>query len=479
MSAPDDTLPPGAAASLRDVATASPVSGTDAGLPATLDPDVPNPFWSKGLFVGRHDEVARLERKLREGRSTLLIGGRRVGKTTMIGRLSQDGIGRTLVRADASGWDLSNLETGLGALRGELEGLLPTTYGQASRDEIVHLLDAASPLALVIDEADYLLLAPWGPLFYRFLRWLDDNHMRESISLLLVGGPVLELFRDPDDKGSPPLNTADPDHVWPLGRDAVMELASLAGRAGDCDEILAQCGGHAWLTTTLLAEIWEGKSLEDASDALFDTTAHMYEVWERQLGEQGRALLRRLPSGGVPWSDFTRSPWVSYRAARKIGMCVGAIRRDGNRVCRGPRIFTDWLTGRAADETIWDVAISYASENELLARQIHAQLRGQFKVFFAPDESAGLWGTNLSRVLPNTYGVQSRYVLVLSTPEYVSKYWTRIEYESAAAHVPERILLLDLGALPDNLPKGLVYRGGSSAEMVGLIDALRSKLSSR
>lgn len=230
MSAPDDTLPPGAAASLRDVATASPVSGTDAGLPATLDPDVPNPFWSKGLFVGRHDEVARLERKLREGRSTLLIGGRRVGKTTMIGRLSQDGTGRTLVRADASGWDLSNLETGLGALRGELEGLLPTTYGQASRDEIVHLLDAASPLALVIDEADYLLLAPWGPLFYRFLRWLDDNHMRESISLLLVGGPVLELFRDPDDKGSPPLNTADPDHVWPLGRDAVMELASLAGR---------------------------------------------------------------------------------------------------------------------------------------------------------------------------------------------------------------------------------------------------------
>jgi hypothetical protein len=479
MSAPDGTSASGAAASIRGAATASPVSAADEGLPGTPDPDGPNPFWSKELFVGRHDEVTFLERKLRKGRSTLLIGGRRVGKTTMIGKLSQDRIGRTLIRADASGWDLSSLGAGLGALRGELEGLLPTTYAQASRDEIVHLLDAASPLALVIDEADYLLLAPWGPLFYRFLRWLDDKHMRESISLLLAGGPVLELFRDPDDRGSPPLNTAGPDHVWPLGRDAVMELASLAGRAGDCDEILAQCGGHAWLTTTLLAETWEGKSLEDASDALFDTTAHMYEVWERQLGEQGRALLRRLPGSGVPWSDFTRPPWVSYRAARKIGMCVGAIRRDGNRVCLGPQIFTDWLASRAADETIWDVAISYATENEPLARQVNAQLRGQFKVFFAPEESAGLWGTDLSRVLPNTYGVQSRYVLVLSTPEYVTKYWTRIEYESAAAHAPERILLLDLGALPDNLPKGLVYRGGSNAEMIGLIDALRSKLSSR
>jgi hypothetical protein len=68
---------------------------------------------------------------------------------------------------------------------------------------------------------------------------------------------------------------------------------------------------------------------------------------------------------------------------------------------------------------------------------------------------------------------------MMTSTTYVSKYWTRIEYESAAAHVPERILLLDLGALPDSLPKGLVYRGGSSAEMVGLIDALRSKLSSR
>ena len=464
---------------LTRTATAGPVGRTDAGLPVKLDPDGKNPFWSKELFVGRHNEVARLERKLQEGRSTLLIGGRRVGKTTMIGRLSQCKIGRTLVRADASGWDLSSLETGLGALRGELEGLLPTTYGQASRDEIIRLLDAASPLALVIDEADYLLLTSWGPLFYRFLRWLDDNHMRESISLLLVGGPVLELFRDPDDKGSPPLNTADPDHVWPLGREAVMELASLAGRASDCDEILTQCGGHAWLTTTLLAEMWEGKPLEDASDTLFNATAHMYEVWERQLGEQGRALLHQLPDGGVPWSEFTRPPWASYRAARKIGMCVGAIRRDGNRACHGPRIFTDWLMGRTADETIWDVAISYASENEWLARQIYAQLRGQFKVFFAPEESAGLWGTDLSRVLPNTYGVQSKYVLVLSTPEYVSKYWARIEYESAATRVPDRILLLDLGALPDNLPKGLVYRGGSSAEMVGLIDALRSRILGR
>jgi hypothetical protein len=89
-------------------------------------------------------------------------------------------------------------------------------------------------------------------------------------------------------------------------------------------------------------------------------------------------------------------------------------------------------------------------------------------------------GTDLGRVLPNMYGVQSRYVLVLPAPEYITKCWTRIEYESAAAHASERILfLLDRGALPDDLPKGLVYRGGSNGKMIGPIDAVRSKLSSR
>jgi hypothetical protein len=47
----------------------------------------------------------------------------------------------------------------------------------------------------------------------------------------------------------------------------------------------------------------------------------------------------------------------------------------------------------------------------------------------------------------------------------------------AGAAAPERILLLDCGRLPDNLPEGIVYRGSSPSEMIGLIDALRQKLS--
>lgn len=441
--------------------------------------DGANPFWSADLFVGRDPDVQRLEHLLREGRSTLLIGGRRVGKTTMARRLSAAKIQRPLVLTDVAGWDLSSESASLGALRGALDGVSATAYVQAARHDVVKALEAACPVTLVIDEADRILLAPWGPAFFAFLRWLDDAHLRDSISILLVGGPVLMLFRDPDDKGSPPLNTADTRYISPLNRDAVLQLAELAGQADDCDEIFSLCGGHAWLTTRLLAEMWEGASLEEASDVTFDGAVATFRVWEKQLGPHGRDLLRRLPSGGISRTDLKRQPWARFREATVFGQCIGVMRRDGDRVCCGPRLFMDWFGSGDAGELVWDIAISYASEDESVARAIHAQLRHEFRVFFAPEEAAGLWGSDLNRVLPNTYGVQSKYVLVLSTSHYVSKYWTKLEYESVASKAPDRILLLDLGALPSDLPTGLVYRGGSNTEMIGLMDALRSKLTGR
>ena len=87
-----------------------------------------------------------------------------------------------------------------------------------------------------------------------------------------------------------------------------------------------------------------------------------------------------------------------------------------------------------------------------------------------------LWGSDLTRVLPNTYGVRSRFVLVLSTPHYVAKHWTRVEVDAVAARRPDRILLLEMGAVPQDRPKGIVHRGSSPGEMVGLAAALRGKL---
>ncbi|MFG1645511.1 TIR domain-containing protein [Amycolatopsis sp. NPDC049252] len=201
-----------------------------------------------------------------------------------------------------------------------------------------------------------------------------------------------------------------------------------------------------------------------------------FQVWERQLGEGGRALLRCLPPEGVTRDQLRRRPWAKHREAARLSRSIGTLRIDADRLRLGPKLFSDWFLDRDPGELQWDLAISYASEDETLAREIHRRLRTEFKVFYAPEEDAALWGTNLSKVLPNTYGVSSRYVLVISTEIYATKYWTQIEYEEAASKASDRILLLDCGKLPDHIPDGVVYRGSTPAQMVGLVDALREKL---
>ncbi|MGW1681969.1 AAA family ATPase [Saccharopolyspora sp. NPDC002376] len=434
-----------------------------------------NPFYAPNLFVGRDAQLADVNRMLTHGRSALLIGGRRAGKTTFVRNITEEAVGRALVRTDVSGWDISSETAALGGLLGSLHGVQETKHHAATRHDVALALDRIKPLTLLVDEADRVLLAQWGPAFFSFLRWLDDTHLREDLAILLAGGPVLAVFRDPDDRGSPPLNTAEPRFLDPLDRSAVAQLAKHVPEV-DLDDVMDQCGGHPWLTIRLLAALYDGKSFDDALDDLFDLAVGTFPVWERQLGEAGRRLLRELPAGGLTLRDLRSQSWVKHREAARLSRSVGALRVEDHRLRRGPRLFSEWLHGRGPETTTWDLAISYASEDEDLARQIHTQLRNEFKVFYAPDQDAALWGTDLVRCLPNIYGVQSKHVLVLSTKVYKTKHWTRIEYDSVVARAPERILLLDCGALPDDLPDGMVYRGSSPGELIGLVAALRDKL---
>jgi hypothetical protein len=405
----------------------------------------------------------------------LLVGGRRAGKTTLVRHLSRDELERALVYTDVAGWDLTSEATALGGLRGAVEGKPETTYDHATRSDVASAIEAIKPIALVMDEVDRVLLTSWDASFFSFLRWLDDTYLRSDIAFVLVGGPVLVLFKDPDDKGSPPLNTAELTYMDPLDRQAVAELVSMVNGADD-NEIVKLGGGQAWLTTRLLAEMWDGMSLDDAAEAVFDRSIGTFRAWERQLGVDGRDLVHKIPPGGLPRSELRRAPWSRRREAVRFARSVGVLRIEGGLLSYGPQLFIDWFSDQDPNELVWDIAISYASEDQALAQQIHSQLRGEFKVFFAPEQAAGLWGNELSRMLPNTYGVQSRYVLVLSTPNYVAKHWTRVEYDAVALKAPDRILLLELGELPTDLPPGLVYRGTSPGELVGLIDALRNKL---
>src|SRR5262249_50144930 len=122
-------------------------------------------------------------------------------------------------------------------------------------------------------------------------------------------------------------------------------------------------------------------------------------------------------------------------------------------------------------------SISYAGEDVDIARAIWTQLRDEFRIFFAPEEKAYLWGEDLNGILPHIYGQDSRYVLVLSSKTYVRKHWTREEFRITLRAMRNRLLLVDLGAIPAGMPKDVVYRPGSTDSLISLIPVLRNKLS--
>jgi hypothetical protein len=149
-----------------------------------------------------------------------------------------------------------------------------------------------------------------------------------------------------------------------------------------------------------------------------------FAVWRRQLGEAGRAFLRRLPDHGVTRQELSRGSWLPVREGYVLARCTCLIRAEGSRIRPGPGLFAAWL---AAHDTTsqptheWDLAISYASEDEKLAAAIHNGLRSRFRVFFAADQEAYLWGEQLGDALPKLYGERSRFVLVISSACAVPK----------------------------------------------------------
>ena len=399
--------------------------------------------------------VEQLREKIRYGQSTLLIGGRRTGKTTLARRVAIADVERKVIFTDVAGWDLTSQATGLGALQSAVQGVPETRHKSAIRDDLIQALEEMREFVLIIDEADRLLQADWGPDFFSFLRWMDDTRYRTRVSIMLIGGPVLAQFRDPKDRGSPPLNYADFELMEPLDLPAIMELNAMLPNPVDPDLLLSWTGGNAWLANQLLARLWHGKEFHVAAEEVHDRAAMtVFPVWQRQAGHRCLELLRAIPGDGVDRQRILGGDLSQYREPANSGRCVGVLRLDGDRLKRGPQPFVDWLESSSAPSEIWDLAISYASEDVSVAREIYEQLRTRFRVFFAPHENGALWGTDLYRVLPNTYGVSSRFTLVLSTTHYVGRYWTRIEFLSVAQTHPERILFLDMGGLPDRFPTG-------------------------
>lgn len=87
-------------------------------------------------------------------------------------------------------------------------------------------------------------------------------------------------------------------------------------RRSNPEHVLKAAGGHPWLLMRLLEQLWRGIEFDLASDKVFDEGLSNFEVWKRQLGEDGIQFVRNIPRDGVKRSAFRRdSVWRPLREA--------------------------------------------------------------------------------------------------------------------------------------------------------------------
>lgn len=91
-------------------------------------------------------------------------------------------------------------------------------------------------------------------------------------------------------------------------------------------------------------------------------------------------------------------------------------------------------------EIVYDVSISYASEQSGYAQRIADILRAKgIRVFFDRFNEGKMWGRDLSEYLMDVYYKQSLYCIMLISREYISKAWPTHERRSAIARNVESL----------------------------------------
>lgn len=82
----------------------------------------------------------------------------------------------------------------------------------------------------------------------------------------------------------------------------------------------------------------------------------------------------------------------------------------------------------------YDLAISFAGEDRIIAKQIADGLKNYgYKVFYDEYEKSKMWGKDLYEYLSTIYQTKAKYCLILISEHYVKKVWTKLERKSAQA----------------------------------------------
>ncbi len=349
------------------------------------------------LFVGRHDQVAEIAGRARRGESFAVLGGTRIGKTSLLMRvahelrrqpetaaglrvvpvlLSAQQFGR-LARSAVFAAILSELRTS-GSLHAEARDLLGVAIRDLRGGEVaehfafehfvdtlreVMDLDDTVQLFVMLDEIDELRQHEWSKDFFTNTRFLiSQSALRQRFNVIIAGTlSSVDLWST---AGSPFYNVVTIVEMALIDDDAVRELV----RAGfDQDlpadterELLIEVGGHPYLAQYLLGRLWEDggdlDALERARQRFLKERRGDFQRWWGSCGDEARQLYGPIAHAREPFKKFTAIEIYGGDVDRVEDaldqlLVNGLIREVGtNRFVAGSRMFSRWALERLGSE---------------------------------------------------------------------------------------------------------------------------------
>lgn len=345
------------------------------------------------MFYGREQDVRALVTQLTAmpGDSFALIGGRRMGKTSLLEQVlaaleqpAGDGSSRLIpipLLIDLSGQGIRSasgffvmaaeetyerLADGLGVDPGRpeppgpeqppgpwLKRLLQRWNQAATRERGLPLR-----LILLLDECEQIVEQDWAPDLYGALRYLLDGQPTRLLLKVVMAGSQ-RFLTQVQQHGSPLRNLLAYHRLRVLDGGATRRLITEPGRLDLPDEVVdavaAQTGGHPFLTQYVMHRLWDrvGGLSAEAVHNVSREFAHErtdFDDWSEGLGRSGRAVARLLlHAGGEMTEDEIRAalnPAPADLLQTLEALCYhGLVVRDDGGECyrRAGRMYYDWF----------------------------------------------------------------------------------------------------------------------------------------
>ena len=375
--------------------------------------DVPycydRPVERDDLFVGRHDTVDEIATRVRRGESFAVLGGTRIGKTSLFMQVQQairrrpdNAAGERVVPVFLSAQQFGRLSREaifaavLDDLRGEVDEAEATTLREAvdrlrrgdiaedyAFDHFVSTLkevmsrDDSFQLFILLDEIDELRRHEWSKTFFVNQRFLvSQSPLRRRINLLIGG--TLDSADLWNTAGSPFYNVVTIVEMGLLEDEDLRGLIRVGFPDGLPPEVerrlLVEVGGHPYLMQYMLSRIWErgtdGDPVGIATRQFLREKKGDFKRWWGGCSNDARQLFAQI--------THSRDPFKKHAAIEIYGGDVdqvehaldqllinGLIRETGtNRFVAGSRLFARWALERIAPQGSTDAAVKALPSEE-------------------------------------------------------------------------------------------------------------------